>query len=117
MSFLRMKRLQAELKLMNKDPLDTIRKFNQYGKFKVFPRDLYDQPIGLSLPKAQAMINMARTSSSMADIPAKNNLLTYFNRADIVQLANDIGGAAPFQEYIADMSLQDFIDDFQLELK
>ena len=103
--------------LYHKDPEKT-RQHITNDKYISFPPDLYELPVTISLSKAKVLIHAKRGASvDFGAIPAKNNLLTYFNRNDIVSIANAKGGADKFQAFIADMTIQSFANEFNLVFK
>ena len=100
--------------MYKKDPLNTLVTFNKHGNFTDFPSDLYDQPVGLTFVDA---IKLIRNKKIDRTIPAKNNLHDHFNRADILSVVDQLGGAIKFQQHIADLSIEQFASEFELSYK
>lgn len=110
--------------LYRKNPVDTIRRVQQYGAIDVFPEDLYQLPPGLSYDDAVTILKNRKIKSKVnsvvkqdpATVVAKGNLYNYFSRDQIVSIARSMGGAEPFQVAITGLTIKEFAEKFDLKL-
>ena len=105
--------------LYRKDPINTIRHVQKFGSISEFPSDLYDLPVGLSNTDALDILKNKPKKQPTIDraVLAKGNLYDHFKRDDIVTIANDLGGAENFQQYITGLTIEQFATEFNLNYK
>lgn len=108
--------------MYRKDPVGTITKYQTCGSFTDFPEELYTLPAGLEYEAAVAILNARKTAKKVIEqikdtgVPASGNLYDFFERAQIVEIAKNLGGAEGFQAAIKGLTIGQFASKFNLTI-
>lgn len=108
--------------LYNANPVDTLKRFNAYGAFDSFPADLYDLPVNV-MPVFQRdeQPNPERKTRAKTvvnyNVPAKNNLIKFFDYSIILSVVELFDSVNDFQDYLTGLTIEQFANEFNLNFR